>query len=190
MAELILASSSPRRRELLGQLGRPFRVIPPHADESIPPGLPPEKVAEVIATRKAASAARHLTEGLVLGADTLVAAGGGIIGKPRDPEHAKRILRCLCRQPHFVITGICLLDVRSGRRRVAAERTRVTMRLMTDAEIDAYVAGGEAIGKAGAYAIQESGDRFVERVEGSRSNVVGLPMELLGRLLDEMEAAG
>jgi len=187
MPELFLASSSPRRRNLLKQLGRPFHVIRPNADETIPPGLSAAEVAEALAARKAKSAADRLTAGTVLGADTLIAAGGEIIGKPRDRAHAIEILTRLTRRPHFVITGICLLDARTGRRRAASDRTRVTMRRMTTAQIEAYVDSGEAMGKAGAYAIQETGDRFVERIEGSLSNVVGLPLELLGRLLAEFE---
>ena len=184
---MFLASSSPRRRELLKRLGRRFRVVAPHADESVPPGAPPARAAEICAARKAESVAAQLGEGLVLGADTVVAAGEEIIGKPRDRAHAIEILERLTRGPHVVITAICLLDARTGRRRIASERTRVTMRPMTRAEIEAYVDSGEAMGKAGAYAIQETGDRFVERVEGSYSNVVGLPLELLARLLDEFE---
>ena len=184
---MFLASSSPRRRNLLRQLGRPFRVIRPSADEAIPPGLSAPEAAEALAVRKAESAAARLTAGTVLGADTLVAAGGKIIGKPRDRAHAIEMLTRLTRRPHFVITGICLLDARTGRRRAASDRTRVTMRRMTAAQIKAYVDSGEAMGKAGAYAIQETGDRFVERVEGSYSNVVGLPLELLSRLLAAFE---
>ena len=188
MRELILASTSPRRRRLLKQLGRPVRVMPPSADESVPPGQPPEQVAEHLAVRKAESVATNLRSGIVIGADTLVALGDTIIGKPRNRAHAREILQRLSHAPHFVITGLCLVDVETAERRVASERTRVIMRPMTSGEIDAYVEKDEAMGKAGAYAIQETGDRFVERIEGSLSNVVGLPLELLRRLLGEMES--
>jgi len=184
---VILASASPRRHDLFKELGRPFRVVPPTADESIPEGLPPRRVAEELAVRKAESVAAGLRNGLVVAADTLVALGDVIIGKPRDRDHAREILRRLSRESHFVITGVCILDAATGRRRVASARTRVTMRRMTPEETDAYVDSGEGMGKAGAYAIQETGDRFVERVEGSFSNVVGLPLELLRRLLDEAD---
>jgi septum formation protein len=185
MRELFLASSSPRRRELLKRLGRPFQVITPCADETLPEGLSAAESAEMLATRKAESAAARLAEGIVLGADTVVAAADGIIGKPRDRADAVAILTRLTRAPHVVVTGLCLLDARSGRRRVASDQTRVTMRPVPLAEIEAYVDSGEAMGKAGAYAIQETGDRFVERIQGSFSNVVGLPLELLGRMLEE-----
>ena len=188
-AELILASTSPRRQKLLKQLGRPFRIIPPTADETLPYGLSPTQASEELAVRKAESVAKALRAGLVIGADTIVALGDRVIGKPTDCRHAIEILEQLCGQTQSVITGICLLDVETGRRRVASEVTQVTMRPTGRAEIEAYVDSGEGMGKAGAYAIQETGDRFVERVQGSLSNVVGLPLELLGRLLDEMESS-
>jgi septum formation protein len=192
-AELVLASTSPRRRELLRQLGRPFRVRPHRADETLPDGLTPAQAAERLAVRKARSVANDLPRGIVLGADTLVAAATGpvgsedLIGKPRDRAHAITILTALTARPHYVITGICCIDAASGREVAASDATRVTLRPMTRDEIEAYVDSGEAMGKAGAYAIQETGDRFVERIEGSLSNVVGLPMELLVRVLALLE---
>ena len=185
--QLILASASPRRRELLARLNRPFRVVPPRADETLPKGEPPERAACILARRKAESVAAREIRGLVLGADTLVVAGEAVIGKPRDAHHAAEILTLLSSQPHDVITGICILDTATGRSHEAFDRTRITMRPMTSEQIQEYIASGEPMGKAGAYAIQETGDRFVERVEGSFSNVVGLPLELLERLLPEFE---
>lgn len=184
---MILASTSPRRRELLGRLGRAFRVVSPGADERPPEGAAPEEAACALAVRKAESVVARFDEGIVIGADTLAAANGRIIGKPEDAEHARELLRFLSSRPHTVITGVCLIDAASGRRRVAAERTRVVMRRMSEEEIDDYVATGEPMGKAGAYAIQENGDRYVERIEGSFSNVVGLPLELIERLIKELE---
>ena len=189
MREVILASTSPRRQKLLKQLGRPFHIIPPAANESLPPGLPPAKAAEELATRKAESVASALRSGWVLGADTLVVLDNTIIGKPDDRAHAIETLERLCGRSQLVITGICLLDVASKKRLAASETTRVTMRPMTRSEIEAYVDSGEGMGKAGAYAIQENGDRFVEKVDGSLPNVVGLPLELLERLLKEMESS-
>ncbi len=185
--ELILASASPRRRELLAATGRTFRVVPSDAEESVPEGLSPAEAAELLACRKAEAVASRLTNGIVIGADTIVTSGSDLIGKPSDRADAIRILECLSRRAHTVITGLCLIDARTRRRLSACERTRVHMRGMERREIEEYVDSGEAMGKAGAYAIQESGDRFVERIEGSLSNVVGLPMELLERLLEQME---
>ena len=166
--------------------GYAVRVIPPDADESLPTGLCPAKAAEEIACRKGASVAKSVSHGLVLGADTLVVVDDSIIGKPDSREHAVAILNRLSGRFQLVITGLCLIDAATMRQRVASETTEVTMRPMSQAEIEAYVDSGEAMGKAGAYAIQETGDRFVERIDGSFSNVVGLPLELLQRLLGEM----
>ncbi len=186
---LVLASASPRRRELLRQAGIPFRSVVPDVDETLPPGLPPRQAAERVAVRKAQAVARGVHQGLILAADTIVVVEGDIIGKPRDRAHAIAILQRLSSRPHSVITGVCLLDTSSGGMLAASAETRVTMRPMSQAEVEAYVDSGEAMGKAGAYAIQETGDRFVERIEGSLTNVVGLPMELVLRMLKQFEDA-
>jgi len=165
--DLILASASPRRRDLMHRLGRPFDVIAPHVEDEAPAEGEPAQVACRLAEEKALDVARRVAQGTIIAADTLVAAGGCIVGKPSDADHARRILRTLSGTRHRVITG--------------------TMRRMSNAEIEAYVASGEPIGKAGAYAIQEHGDRYVTRVEGSFSNVVGLPLELLKEMLREIE---
>jgi septum formation protein len=147
----------------------------------VSPGAYAESLAYVKAT--AAIAAHGLKSGLVLGADTVVVLGGRIIGKPADEADARRILLALSGSEHQVLTGVALVDAASGRRWTAHEVTRVNMRVMRPAEIDAYVASGEAMGKAGAYAIQETGDRYIEQLQGSITNVVGLPMELLERMI-------
>lgn len=185
--KLILASGSPRRRELLRKLGRPFTVIVPHADESFNPRMPPDAIAVMLAQRKAQSVAKGLSEGIVIGADTLVALGSEIIGKPRDRAEAVEILSRLSGARQAVITGVCLVDAATGRSVTGSETTWVTMRKMSREQIQAYVGSGEADGKAGAYAIQETGDRYVEKLEGDFDNVVGLPVGLVRRLLAEME---
>ena len=185
-ARLILASNSPRRRELLRQAGYRFEVRPPPVeDRGVRPAVSPGAHVESLAYLKARAAvvAYGITDGLVLGADTVVDLGGRIIGKPADEADARRILSELSGSEHRVLTGVALVDVAAGRRHLAHEVTRIRMRVMTPAQIDAYVASGEALGKAGAYALQETGDRYVERLDGSLTNVVGLPMELLERLL-------
>ncbi len=187
---LILASNSPRRRDLLREAGYRFVVRPPPIDDRAVSHLEsPEAVVESLAYLKATSApsAHGLKEGLVLGADTIVVLGGKIIGKPADEADARRILSELSGSEHRVMTGLALVDVAGGRRLLAHEVTRIRMRRMTTAEINAYVASGEAMGKAGAYALQETGDRYVESMDGSLTNVVGLPMELLERMI---KAAG
>ena len=183
---LILASNSPRRRELLRQAGYRFTVRPPPIeDRGVSAAVSPGACAESLAYLKAMAAieAYGLADGLVLGADTVVELAGRIIGKPADEADARRILSELSGSRHRVVTGLALVDVAAGRRLLAHAVTGIRMRRLSPEEIGAYVAGGEAMGKAGAYALQETGDRFVEAVEGSLTNVVGLPMELLERMI-------
>jgi septum formation protein len=185
---LILASSSPRRRELLAEAGYQFDVIAPPHDEpdDLLGRLALARQAEALAYFKARSVHDAWPDRWVLGCDTIVAARGHVMGKARDEHHARRMLRALSTTPHDVISGLAVLAGPSSRI-IAADVTRITMRPMTEAEIDDYIASGEWIGKAGAYAIQETADRFVVRVEGSFSNVVGLPMELLERVIHELQ---
>ncbi len=186
-APLILASASPRRRELLGSVGVPFEVVEPNVDEDIDGTPDPVARTLILAERKARAAEALVERGLIIGADTLVAASDGeIIGKPADREGARRILRKLSSARHRVVTGVCLVDAATGRRVAEAATTWVTMKPMTEAEIAAYVDSGEADGKAGAYAIQESGDRFVVELEGDFDNVVGLPLTVVKRLLAQL----
>jgi len=184
---LVLASSSPRRNELLRQAGYRFTVCPPPIEERAVTAVPsPGAHAESLAYLKAMAVvqAHRLRDCLVLGADTIVVLNGQLIGKPTDAADARRILSTLSGSEHEVVTGLALVDLVTGLRHLAHAVTHIRMRKITPQQIDAYVASGEAIGKAGAYALQESGDRFVEHLDGSVSNVVGLPMELLERLLN------
>jgi len=176
----ILASASPRRRALLAETGLAFEVIPAAIDEIIVPGEAPESAAARLASEKARIVARGMgSAAIVLGSDTVVAVDGEILGKPVDAEDARRMLRRLSSRPHRVVTGVCLVEMPAGREVVGRAVTAVFMRAMADEEIDAYVASGESFGKAGAYAIQETGDRFVVRIEGDYDNVVGLPIRLV-----------
>lgn len=188
---IVLASASPRRRDLLRRMVREFDIVPADVEEQVREGVSPEEAAQGNARAKARHVARRLRGGTVLAADTLVAAAdGGLVGKPADRDEATAILSRLSGSRHRVVTGVCLLDVASGRMDLRAATTWVTMRRMTPREIADYVASGEADGKAGAYAIQETGDRFVEKVEGSMSNVVGLPMELLEQMIMDWGMTG
>jgi len=187
--QLILASNSPRRRELLRQAGYRFGGRPPPIEDRGVTGAPsPGAYVESLAYLKAMAAidAHRLTEGLVLAADTVVELAGRIIGKPADEADARRILSALSGSEHRVLTGMALVDAATRRRLLAHDVTRIRMRRIAPEEIDAYVASGEAMGKAGAYALQETGDRYVEAVDGSLTNVVGLPMELLERMIRAM----
>ena len=191
---VILASGSPRRRELLAQAGVPFEVVAPTIEEldETTGHLPPTQQAEALAYFKARYVWDKDPARWVLGADTMVALGATILGKPADRDDARRMLSSLSGTRHAVITGVALIGPEG--RWIASDHTFVTMRTLSPQEIEDYLASGQWAGKAGAYGIQETpalrsatqsrvGDRFVERVEGSWSNVMGLPMELVGRML-------
>lgn len=182
---LILASSSPRRRELLEAAGIACQVCPPSLDEpqDCPPSLSSPAWAESLAYLKARSVAERFPARLVLGADTIVVCADRILGKPRDLADARAMLELQAGRESQVITGIALVRADfAPLRRLAHAVTRVWMR-DCPAEREDYLAGGDWRGKAGAYGIQNVGDRLVERIEGSFSNVVGLPVELVRALL-------
>lgn len=180
---LILASASPRRREILTEHGFSFEIVPAHVDESVLPGeTPPDHVVRV-AREKARAVAPRFPDSIVLGADTIIAFEGRILGKPKDPEDAARMLRDLSGKDHEVLTGFCVrvdLPEREVSEVVAA---RVRFRDLSTSEIGEYVKSGEPLDKAGAYAIQGGAKRFVESVAGSIANVVGLPIERIEPIL-------
>ena len=180
---LILASGSPRRRELLDLMGLTYTVETPDVDESFS-GRPSETVMEISRRKAAAVAARH-SDSIIIAADTLVFADGAL-GKPHTPERAKEMLRSLAGNWHHVYTGITVINTRSGRVLRNVDKTRVHLAPMTEQEIDAYVATGEPLDKAGAYGIQGMGGMFVDRIDGSYSNVVGLPMSMLRIMLAQV----
>lgn len=180
---LILASGSPRRRELLDLMGLTYTVETPDVDESFS-GRPSETVMEISRRKAAAVAARH-SDSIIIAADTLVFADGAL-GKPHTPERAKEMLRSLTGNWHHVYTGITVINTRSGRILRNVDKTRVHLVPMTEQEIDAYVATGEPLDKAGAYGIQGMGGMFVDRIDGSYSNVVGLPMSMLRIMLAQV----
>lgn len=180
---LILASGSPRRRELLDLMGLTYTVETPDVDESFS-GRPSETVMEISRRKAAAVAARH-SDSIIIAADTLVFADGAL-GKPHTPERAKEMLRSLAGNWHHIYTGITVINTRSGRILRNVDKTRVHLVPMTEQEIDAYVATGEPLDKAGAYGIQGMGGMFVDRIDGSYSNVVGLPMSMLRIMLAQV----
>ena len=165
---LILASASPRRKELMGYTGIPFEVITADAEE-LKEGDPAALVMEN-ARRKARAVAKKHPGRTVLGADTVVYQQGKVLGKPRDQEDARRMLRALSGQWHQVFTGVCL--IRDGREWVECDESRVLIAVLEEDEIRRYVEGGEPMDKAGAYAVQGKGGMFVRRIEGSYSNVI------------------
>ena len=180
---LILASSSPRRRELLRQVGLDFAVDPADLDERMLPGESAEAFAVRVAVDKARAAAGRAGNGIVIAADTIVVLGGEVLGKPADPSDAARMLGLLSGAEHRVLTGLAVMDVRSGRMETQLACTKVWFRKLARREIEAYVATGEPLDKAGAYGIQEKGSLLVQRIEGCYFNVVGLPLALLGETL-------
>ncbi len=173
-----LASGSPRRRALLAAAGLRFHCKPAQLDESAQPGEQPDALVTRLALAKAKRVAREkLDHGLLLGADTIVVLNGKILGKPRDAAHALAMLTRLSGCTHEVRTGVALLDAASGRAETVCVTSRVTFRRASENVLRAYIATGEPFDKAGAYALQGEGARFIERVKGSHSNVIGLPMD-------------
>jgi septum formation protein len=177
--ELVLASSSPRRVSLLESLGLSFRVVAPDVDESRHPDEEPDVYVERVARMKALAVAAP--GAVTLAADTTVVHEGRVLGKPAHPAEARSMLAKLQGDVHAVFTGVAVAT--DGEVTSAVDRSLVRMSVMTDAEIDRYVAGGEPIDKAGSYALQGLGGIFVESVEGSPSNVIGLPLHVAARLL-------
>ena len=189
---LILASQSPRRAELLREAGIAFEVVAPRYGETDPEEWrhTPAELAEATSYFKAASIATEHAGRVILGADTTVATEDGrLFGKAADIAHARDILSALMGTTHQVITGVTLMHPNRGRRLIQHDVTHVSMRSLSHPELDDYLASGNWRGKAGAYGIQDANDPFVEQIQGSFSNVVGLPLELLQRMLREFQAA-
>ena len=184
---LVLASASPRRNELLRQLGLLFQVVPGDATEIVSRSMRAADVCRINAYRKARAVAKHSPDAIVLGADTLVCLGENVFGKPADLNEAFAMLSMLQGQTHEVITGVCLLHLREHRQRAFAVSTTVKFRPLRTADIRRYFELVDPLDKAGAYGIQEQGQLIVESVHGSLTNVIGLPLE---RLTEELAAWG
>jgi septum formation protein len=182
MEPLVLASSSPRRAEILRAVGWEFETCPADVDESLRGGESPEDYVRRLAREKAGAVAAQRLFGLVLGADTTVVVGGEILGKPRDEEEARHMLRLLSGRWHEVLTGVALVRAETGRVAVGMERTRVRFAECSGEEIEWHVRTGELLDKAGAYAIQGRAALFIEAIEGDYWNVVGLPVRLVYEL--------
>jgi len=176
---IVLASASPRRVELLRAAGLRFDIVPPAGVEEITGGLPPDVLAIRNAERKADAVAAQQTDAIVIAADTVVALGTETFGKPRDLDEAGRMLARLAGQLHEVLTGVCVVHRPFDTHLSFCERTRVWMQPLTGDQIRDYFTKMDPLDKAGAYAIQEHGAGIIERIDGSYSNVVGLPVERL-----------
>jgi septum formation protein len=186
---LILASASPRRQELLRLVGVPFRVVPSSFDESTLDLWPPDKHVLDSSNAKAEDVAVGIEDGVVIGADTIVVADDQVLGKPTDEGDARRMLRMLSGRSHYVYTGICVVRRSGGVTDLVARdfvRTEVCFCSLSEAAIEAYVATGEPLDKAGAYGIQERASVLIEGIVGDYFNVVGLPVHRLSRLLADV----
>lgn len=185
---LVLASASPRRAELLRLLDLSVRIEPSAAPEVSPAHLAPHEICLANAAAKARVVAKKFPDDLVLGADTEVALGTRVLGKPRNRREAVAFLRALSGRTHQVITGVCLLHQRRQFRRSFAETTHVTFHPLSTTQISAYLDRVNPLDKAGAYAVQEYGEWIIETIEGSLTNVVGLPVGTLRQVLAQISA--
>lgn len=190
MTQLILASSSPRRKELLEQLSLSFEVVTSSVDESLIELTEPEQLVMELALRKARSvAATSFLSAVIIGADTVVSIDGQILGKPKDKKHAFQMLQQLSNRKHQVFTGISLVEVKSGQIRqifTNFRKTDVWMRTLSEQDISWYVETGEPMDKAGSYGIQAFGACLVDRIDGCYFNVVGLSLSLLEKMFRQL----
>jgi septum formation protein len=183
MKSIVLASASPRRKQLLKQIGLDFRVVPSDIDERLNPRYKPRKQAEVFSLEKAEAVLRNVKEGVVIAADTLIAIGEEILVKPKDVMDAKRMIRKLSGREHSVFTGFTVIDAGSKKKVTKSVETRVWFRTLSAKDISRYIYKENPIGFAGAYKIQGYGCLLVEKIEGDYFNVVGLPLSALAREL-------
>lgn len=183
---LILASTSPRRRELLQQLKIPFAAHAPRFEEHSVPELSPQEEAQLFAREKALSLRHDFPNAIIIGSDTIVALGASKLGKPQDAQDALRMLTRLSGQTHEVLTALAVLDAASGEILETLSVAQVRMKPNSVAELEAYVATGEPMDKAGAYAVQGLGAKLIESVEGDFLTVVGLPLQQVVELLEEL----
>ena len=185
MEPIILASASPRRKELLNQARIPFIIRPSDFDEALEMTGSPAEIAEELAYFKALDVAEKTSRGLILGADTIVVLDDVVFGKPTDDKEAFLMLSSLSGREHSVITGVALIDSEKGNVKKCHELTKVRFAELTPEEIKYYISTGEPEGKAGAYAVQGIGAMLVESIEGCYSNVVGLPLMKLRKMLED-----
>jgi len=179
---LILASGSPRRRELLAGMGYAFEILVPDVDENVTGHA--RDIVGILSRRKAEAAAQQLEDGIVIASDTLVSLNGEALGKPADEADAFRMLRTLSGNTHEVFTGVTIINAESGRHETRVVRTGVRFRNLSDEEIHAYIRTGEPMDKAGSYGIQGGAGIFVEGLEGSYENVVGFPVDDIQDMLN------
>ena len=185
MKKIILASGSPRRKELLEKIGLKFDVEPADFIEDMPAGLSTHEIAKKLSLGKARKVSLHHLDAIIIGADTFGVLDGKILGKPHHAAQAKKMLGMLSGKSHLVITGITVMDSATGKTETSTVETIVHFRKLTGEEIDAYIATGEPLDKAGAYAIQGLGALLIDRIEGDYYNVIGLPLSTLAEILKD-----
>jgi septum formation protein len=186
MKKIVLASTSPRRKQLLKQLGIDFTIVASNVEEKLNPRLKPKHQVEELALQKAKAVADKFEDAIIIGADTLVAFNDEVIGKPKDVQDAKRMLKKLRGRQHAIVTGFALIDTATGRTILKSIETKVWFRKISPEEIAAYIKKEKPLDKAGAYAIQDLGSLFVEKIEGDYFGAVGLPLFLLARELKKL----
>ncbi|MBM4451496.1 MAG: septum formation inhibitor Maf [Chloroflexi bacterium] len=185
MKRVILASESPRRRQLLGQIGLKFQVVPSNSTEDLGSSVEPHELAKSLSMEKVSSVAKKHKNAVVIAADTFGVLEGRILGKPKTEGEAREMLVAMSGKTHSVITGFAILDADDGKSVSRSVETKVRFRELTAGEIEAYVRSGEPLGKAGAYAIQGLGAVLIEKIEGDYFNVMGLPLSALAESLKE-----
>jgi len=176
MKKIILASQSPRRRDLLKQIGLKFETDPSNYEEDMALKMEPNKLAEFLSLGKAKDVAQRHKDSIIISADTIVAIDGEVFGKPKTPERAKYMLQKLSGRAHSVITGFTIIDTGTNKQASKSVETKVYFKNLSENEIDAYIATGEPLDKGGGYAIQGLAALFVEKIEGDYFNIVGLPI--------------
>lgn len=186
MKRIVLASASPRRKQLLKQLGLNFEIVASDLEEKLNPRLKPRTQAEALALQKAEAVAHQFADAIIIGADTIVALNDEVIGKPKDVADAKRILKKLRGRQHTVVTGFVLIDTLNKRKIVKSVETKVWFRKLSPQEIHNYIEREKPFDKSGSYAITQLAAIFIEKIEGDFSNVVGLPLFTLARELKKL----
>jgi len=185
MKKIVLASASPRRKELLERIGLKFEVEPSNHEENVNPGLEPHELAKSLSLEKAKLVVENHRDALVIAADTFIVLDGEILGKPITEDEARRMLETISGRQHSVITGFTIIDTASGKVLSRSEETKVYIRELSSEEIGSYVMSKEPLDKAGAYAIQGLGSVIVEKIEGDYFNVIGLPLSVVTESLKE-----
>ncbi|MDQ3076184.1 MAG: Maf family protein [bacterium] len=184
---IILASTSPRRKELLAKTGLLFEVLPGSYEEDMSLPMSPTELAKYLSKGKAEAVATENPEAVVIGADTFLSFEGQVLGKPHTKERAKEMLNMLNGKQHSVITGVTVIEKASDKIISETFESKVTFKNLTDEEIDRYIATGEPLNRAGAYAIQGGGDKFIEKIEGDYDLIVGLPVLEVVKILKDFD---